>query len=47
MVILRCSGIHDDILHGDVVVTLFMLLPMMLFVRLMVVFVIISVLWTS
>ena len=40
---LRC---HDDI-NYDVAVTLFMLLAMMFFVRLMVLFAIISVVWTS
>ena len=41
---LRC---HDDIVHDDVAVTLFMLLAVMFFVRLIVLFVIISVVWMS
>ena len=38
---------QNDMVHDDVVVALFMLLAMMLFVRLMVLFVIISVAWMS
>ena len=41
---LRC---HDDVVHNDAVVMLFMLLAMMFLVMLMVLFVMISVVWMS
>ena len=41
---LRC---HDDVVHDDAVMMLFMLLAMMFLVMLIVLFVMISVVWMS